>query len=411
MSHLKIYLLLVGVLIVSTVSVIPAVTAAVQVNIWSLGYARYTLAEGIEGNGTAPIPPRAHQRASLWLARKALSGEDPKEAIKLVQLLADEGNQDALMILGNSLAAAGDFIGAVEAWKGAGEYSILLQAAWQAKEEGRIQDALLSGRAACGLNPEKGTLSLAIFTSDAGDLETAILLLHQILDEYPRSAQRQAWLLQLGDTYRKQKSWDDAIDFYRQILYEQPRNIFAHIGMGWVYYERGDGLELALGEFHQVVALAPERGDGYYAIGQVLAREQSYAVADDWFVKAIKCNPENRWWRLERANNLRTAGSFSVAMQLYTEIMGRFPNWSQVYYEIAWANKFDNNPGEAIQAIEKAIMLEQQQNFWYFWRAGKIYEWADKPEEAKATYRQALSLSPENQAARQAFERLTNTDP
>lgn len=411
LSQYKLSLLMTVFLTMVMIFGFPDISSACQINSWSVGFSHAIFTENSRDKFNIIHPPNSHQRAHLWLARQALAWGDPLEAQLLVESLVKEGNKDALLILGDALVDRGDFPGAVKIWQQAGGYNTLIQAAWQAREQGLPEEALLAGQAAWVLDPKIGTLPLSTFMSDAGELKAAKSLLTHMVAEYPSAAQRPGWLLRLGDFSRNQESWDSAIYFYRQTLNEQFNNIYAHVGLGWAYYERGDDLKEALQEFNLAIELSPDHGDGYFAIGQVMAREQRYAEMDAWFVKALERNPQNRLWMMERANNLRDAGILSKAMILYNEMVEHFPDWAYVYYEFAWASKVGNHSDEAIQLIEQAMVLQYPENFWYFWRAGVIYEWADRPEEALDVYQKALSLSPENQAAKQAVERLANFEP
>ncbi len=396
-SPWKKYFLLTLILVIGTGSVLLPVVDAWQVNIWSLGYSKITLTERLEISRYALLPPKDHQRALLWLASQALAEGDPLKAQILVKQLANENNMSALYILGETLVEMGNFHRAVQIWQKAGIYNALNQAAIQAKEEGRSQDALLAGQAAWELDPEKGTLSLATLLSDAGDLEAAKALVYQMIAEYPTSPQRQAWLLRLGDISRNQESWNDAASFYLQVLDKHPKSIKAHIGLGWVYYERGDSVEAAIQEFLLATRQTPENGQGYFAIGQVLKREHRYAEADVWFDKAINNNPGNRSWWLERANSLRAAGNLSDALIRYTETIQRFEGWAPGYYEISWAYKLSGDVTNAVNAIERALALSEKLEGKYYFRAGKIYEWADLKMKALNAYRQAIVLLPENE--------------
>lgn len=53
----------------------------------------------------------------------------------------------------------------------------------------------------------------------------------------------------LGQALWAQKRWDEAEAVCRQILVEYPDNVLAYIGLVWVYYNRGEGLEASLGTF------------------------------------------------------------------------------------------------------------------------------------------------------------------
>jgi len=410
MSILKKYLLFVVILVVSTISVIPAVTTTIQVNIWSLGFVHNILVVGGEGINSPQVPPQAHQRASLWLARQALEEGDPLGALALVVTLAKNGNQDGLIIWGDALSALGNFQQAVKTWQMVGVYNILYEAALHAKEDGQINEAILAADAAWTLDEEEGALFLATLLQEEGNMDDVKSLLQHMVSKYPSSSRVQTWLIRLGDLSRSQKSWNEAVSFYRQALVVQP-SMEGHINLGWVYYERGDGLEVAKNEILKGEEQALKCGKGYFTIGQLLSKEKHYSEAQDYYDKALECNPGSRYWRLISANNKRDAGNLTEALLLYTELIKSYPHWARPYYEISWVYKFDNKPEKAIEAIEQALRLQESQSFTYFRGAGLIYEWVGRPNMALNSYSQALSLSPDDNFVMQAVERLSENQP
>ena len=99
-------------------------------NSWSVAYLNHSLRGGLVSEA-----PGGHPRAPLWLAREALAQGDADQAQALVSDLADQGDPDALAVLGDALVAQGDFPAAVEAWTRAGQSQPLLAAAQNAEEE------------------------------------------------------------------------------------------------------------------------------------------------------------------------------------------------------------------------------------------------------------------------------------
>jgi len=379
-----------------------------QVNVWSVAFARPALAYGLK-NAASPEPPAIHRRAPIWMAQQALARGELQQAQLSVEALGVAANKDflATRTLGQVLWAQDQTMEAIQTWLCARDYQALLDAARQAQEAGRLEDALSAYRAARVVDPQKGTLPLVNFLWwQYQGWDTAEALLRQALTQYPASPQRLSWLHRLGEMLRDEKRWDEAFAFYQQLLNEDPDDWQAYIGLGWVYYGKDGDFQRALDAFQKAILIAPERGEGYFAIGQLMVREQRYVEADMWFAQAIQRTPNIKWWWLARANATRSAGNFDDALKLYRQAIEQFPDWAAAYYEIAWAYRLISRTEEAVQSIETALSLVESPNAWYFVRAGEIYEWLGNMDVAIDFYRRALEIDPQNKTARHNLERL-----
>ena len=376
-------------------------------NIWSL-YTRDTLMLPAKLSTEIP-PPEHHLRFTLWLARNALAYNDPDHAQELVTPLAEKGNGDALSILGDALSAQGEFVAAVQAWSQAGDLNSLLIATHLAQDDGRINDTLTALRAAYLIDAERVTLPLAtiLWDSSGGQVE-AETLLRQAIEQFPHSNQRLGWMQKLGYFLRKNNRWNEAEIILQELLLENPLDWQSNIELGWVFYERGDGLEKAQSAFYTAIRIDPSRGNGYYAMGQVLAKEKLYKEADVWFVQALERKPDEPWWWVNRGNTARSASDFELALQVYRQTISLFPDFAPGYYDIALAYRLIGDQQGALEAIDKAIVLMNPPNIEYYVRAGQVYEWAGEEAKAFAAYNGALHLDPKNDAAQQGLHSIEN---
>ncbi|MGB8252242.1 MAG: tetratricopeptide repeat protein, partial [Anaerolineaceae bacterium] len=356
---------------------------------------------------TLAAAPIQHPRAAIWLARDALERQDPQLAEELVAPLAAAGNKDALVVLADALSSQGEFSEAVDYWEKVGEVKLLINAADVARNNGRLEDALLAYRAAYQIDQEAGTIPLTSFLwSFCNNQDEAEKVLRDALDDYSHSSQRSSWLLVLGRYLRQQSMWDESEKILLDLVREVPQNWQAFIELGWVYYQRGDGLGEAVSAFQKVAAIDPTRGEGYFAMGQVYAREKQYQEADDHFKHAIELNPQAWNWWITRANTLRESEDLSSALIIYQQALELFPDRAPIYYEMAWAYRLAESKSKAIQAIEQALVFSTSSSEWYYIRAGQIYEWAGEPDKAIAAYRAAIQINPDNANAQAALKRL-----
>jgi len=369
--------------------------AAWPVNRWSAAYLGQRMNAGRTAN--LPAPPQEHDLAPIWLAEEALAQGDVEGALALVQPLIASKEPYVLFSSGNILKQTGNFAEAVQAWEKANAFNALIHAAWTAYNEFRLQDALLAGKAAWDIDPENGTTALASFMKQDGEWAAAQDLLSSMLQRYPNSEHKIYWLLNLGDIARRQKNWNRDETAYQQVISLAPQNAAAHIGLGWVYYERGDGATPAMHEFEQAIQKDPLQGEGYFAMAQILTKEQQYEEAEQWYKQALQQSPDNRQWQLHRANNLREANQLDTAIALYKTLLSSYPDWPPVYYELAWAYTLNDQYTEATNAILTALSSTQSPNGWYWYRAGEIYEKRGLLPEAIQAYTEASNLIPQSQ--------------
>jgi superkiller protein 3 len=272
---------------------------------------------------------------------------------------------------------------------------------------GRLDDALIAYRAAQFIDPGVGTSYLmSFYRYSLKNIDGAMAVLRQTIKTYPEVPQHTGWMLQLASFYQNSKLWSEAKTVYQQILAQDPKNFDAFIGLGWTIYFEGDGISAAQIEFQKASDAAPERGEGYLAMGEVLVNKKSYAEADDWFARAIERAPDNSGWWIERGNALRAAGDLNKAIEVYTQATQRFQNFASGYYELAWAYQMNNDKNNSIQAIEKAIALVSTPSEWYYVRAAQIYEWAGLKDQAITAYRGALKINLNNSTAKQGLTKL-----
>ena len=176
---------------------------------------------------------------------------------------------------------------------------------------------------------------------------------------------------------------------------------------------RGDGATDALTQFEQAIAVMPNAGVGYYAVGSLLTQDKRYAEADAWYVQALERDPTQQSWYLGRAGALQQGGELSQAITVYAIVQQRFPDYAYGYYQAAWAYRQAEDRQQAVAAIEQAIQLtdgtdgnQRQTQVSYYVRAGQIYEWAGQLQKAVAAYERAEQLDPLRQDIQDGLQRL-----
>lgn len=271
---------------------------------------------------------------------------------------------------------------------------------------GQSQQALEAYQTAWDFDPSVSTTALAQSLAKAADYQSEEKILRQALENYPSLQERLEWWRLLGMALRSQSRWDEAVAAYQQAIQEYPDQPDLHIELGRVYFDRGDGIQAARREIEAAIQLNEQSGDAYYALARLLTRAREFQEADRYFAEAIQRAPQNRWYQLARADAVRAAGDLARAIELYEMTAEKFPNFANVYYQLALAYRTNNQKDEAVRAIERALELVSPPSEGYFVRAGEIYRWAGLKEEAVTAYRQALIINPNNQTAIKGLQAL-----
>jgi tetratricopeptide (TPR) repeat protein len=394
------------VLLASAVLLGPRLVEAAKWNSWTIQYMWHALGSS-RSQGLPASPPAGNMQAKIWLAQEALDRGAPQEALDLLNSIIFQNDIYAQHVQAAALEEQGNFRGAIQLLARVKDYNFLLDLARKATNANDQADALAAYNAAWAINPEKGVMPLVDYlTFKKGDLFEAESLLKGALSAYPTSDQRLYWYRTLGDNLRRQKLFDEAEAIYQSALTENPNDWEIHIGLGWVYYERGDGSQPAILEFQKAIAIDATRGDGYYAAAQMLRRAQQFTEADSWYRLALERDPQQNSWYISWANNARSAGDLTQALSIYWETARLFPDYPASYYEMAWAYYLKGEHEEAKDNIKKALSLMNPPDAWYYVRAGQILELCGDNDQALEAYRNALTVDPTNTTAQSGIARL-----
>jgi tetratricopeptide (TPR) repeat protein len=378
-------------------------------NVWSLQYSHHAL-NPQTGLSELANPPMEHTRADLWMASDAIRSGDPELAERLIAERAKQGDILAKKLFADALYAQDDISGALEIWQKIGDITTIKNVALQGQQAGNLDEALQAYETAWKMDVESVTLPLAnILINYKQDYSRAEFVLKSAMESFPESRYWPIWSSRLGDMLRIQKRWDEAQVAYQDSLALAPDDLAAHIGLGWVYYERDDSLQKALNEFQFVISNPESKGLGQYTIGLVLTREKRYTEADVWLVQALAAYPDNCWFYVARGNAAREGGELALALGVYQDAINLCPDFAQVYHEIAYAYQLNEQSTQAMSASEQAVILNNPPNLYIYLRAGSIYEWGGDKGRALEAYRQTLLLDPSNTTALSGVQRLTLT--
>ena len=377
-------------------------------NLWSSKYLHFVFNSGRKGGDKFDFPPD-HPRAAIWFGQEAMLEGNLSNSRSFLSPYVDQENPFAQSIFGKASYASGDHSQAISSWVEAGDIQSLWKAGNELSKNGQNQLALQAYLASYVLSPEQSVLYLADFhQKQEQDLEQAEAVLKAALKDFSKSRFRREWLHALAEVLQTKQNWSESENVFEQILAEYPNDRTAHIGLGWCNYEGRSDPHKAIAEFNLAISLDPMQGHGYFAIGQLMARENRYDEADGWFQKAIERNSDRRLWYLIRANMARNNKNLVLALDVYSDTVTLFPDFTKAYYEMAWAYYMADEFDAAVHAIEKAFDLLEAPDHRYNLRSALIYERAGNIQKAKDQYLQVLSMDSDNKTAQSGLIRLEN---
>lgn len=379
--------------------------ACIKINGTSLIYSKYLL--GISDEFFPTLEDvEDHNHAILWMIDHSLNQGETSRAIEYWDQQNNKDNALAAHYYGKILYQEKEIIDAVETWMNIGDINALQKIVEQAGIDGDEVTARLATKTLYDFAPESfGFDYVRLLMKNKGFEEARVVVLDILLLDISDSEKAIGYVF-LGDIYRQEKAWFDAQKAYQEAILFGPNNSKALIGLAWAKYELGGELKSALSIFDRVEELEPESGVGSYNQGLLYAREGDYPQAIEMLNQAVRKDPGNLWWHLVRARSAFDADDYPLAIEYYEGTIENFPNDARAYHEISYVYQLEGNTKQAVDAIENALDLVNEPSYWYFIRAGSIYEDVGNIPQALWAFEQALSLNPESETAKNRIEKL-----
>ena len=182
----------------------------------------------------------------------------------------------------------------------------------------------------------------------------------------------------------------DAIELYRDILADTPRNVKARNNLGVLYDELGHP-ELALEQFEAAEGIDPLNVDVLINYGSVLGVLARYGAAEELLLRAVSIDPESVPVRTSVGILNFRRGAYAAAELELRWVCEQDGELGRAFYyhgeTLNRLGRFD----EALVALEQATVL-QPRNARAFYTLGHLYDRKYMTEKAALMYRQAREL-------------------
>lgn len=259
---------------------------------------------------------------------------------------------------------------------------------------------------AIDLGYEDAVIPTARILRDTDKDSESISVLYDALKKFSSYDKRLNWYYELIDLLQIESEWEKAIMVINEGVIEYPENPWLHIQLGRSLYFGRNEFTQAILELKEAISLDYDNPLSYKTLGDLMMQENKFQDAYYWYSKAIAYNQGDVMLHVKRANALRNNNDFEEALLLYMETADSFPNAPSVYYEISWLYHLLNEQEKAIDSIEKAINLIERPKYFYYLRAGIIYESVGENDKAINAYKNVLTIDKDNQEAIEGIMRL-----
>lgn len=276
------------------------------------------------------------------------------------------------------------------------------------QQTGQAEAARASYGRALALRYADSADPLAKIWRSEGAYQMALEVWSTALDTFPKHPDRLRWWQGLTNSLRATEQWEGGVDMVEMALKEFPEDASLYVEYAALVYGYSGDVNETMNAVEKAIQLDASMIGAYSTAGSIMAAEQEYMTAYDWYAKAAERDAQNPSWLVAQGNMARAAGELSLALSAFETVIVRFPNFAPAHYGIALVYQQMGEKEHAVNAITQALQLMKRQDVQYYLRAGEIYEWGGNPVAAIATYRKVLDLDPDNKPVAAALQRLLN---
>ena len=191
---------------------------------------------------------------------------------------------------------------------------------------------------------------------------------------------------------------DDALKDFSRVVELKPDYANAWFNRGEVRADRGEH-EQAVADYTQAIRLKPEDLDAHVRRGQAYLQLQKLREALADYDRAVQLAPDEAEPLLDRGDLHRSLGQWQLAAEDYRRAVALDHRSSRAYQRAAWilatcpVDRY-RNVDLAVQAAEKALELDGEQDVKYLDTVAAAYANAGQFDKACETLARAIDTSP-----------------
>ncbi len=247
---------------------------------------------------------------------------------------------------------------------------------------GRGEDADESFGEFFDKRPEDGQIAIGANLLKEGETDQAIDVFREVIRQNPKNVNAMRFL---AITYWKEKKekMDDAEALLRRVVEIAPDFAGGWINLAMVLVERNKFLD-AIHSYQQATALEPGNPAAWGGLGNAYAIANYQDEGAKAFARAVQLKPKAATLQMGYAHVLKTLGRQDESLQAYRAAIAAKPDFGEAYWSMANLKIF-NFEAEEVVAMEQQLAHEELSDsaeIHFRFALGKAYE--DKKDYDRA---------------------------
>jgi tetratricopeptide (TPR) repeat protein len=191
------------------------------------------------------------------------------------------------------------------------------------------------------------------------------------------------------------------------ILKIDPQHPEAFFMLGMNLKETGDTVK-AINAFQTAVENDPDLLDGWLILGK-LYDQLDNPLAPRFFDNVLRIDSMNMEASLGKATHYHRRGDLEEALKVYAEIIEKDPQFADAHYNTGLVYLEQEKLDKALKSFNIAIEVDPTYSRAYYYK-GLILESQGDKAGARDNYKQALNIDPRYQYAREALNRVGESE-
>ncbi|MGD1714278.1 tetratricopeptide repeat-containing sulfotransferase family protein [Dapis sp. BLCC M172] len=197
---------------------------------------------------------------------------------------------------------------------------------------------------------------------------------------------------ELGEKFREQQKWEEAVTNYRQAIKLNPT-------FSWSYYKLGQALtqlqnwEETITAYQQAIKLNPDFPWSYHHLGNALLQLEKWEEAVNTYQNFLQLNSDNCWAYHKLGEALFKLGEFDQAILSYQKAIKLNPEIKGTHQKLADI-LFQTGKLEAAETAYRQAIKLNPEVVWYRQCLGDVLLKQKRLDEAIATYLEVAQITP-----------------
>lgn len=228
------------------------------------------------------------------------------------------------------------------------------------------------------------------------DLGNAQRYLEKVIKLNPATLEAHALLASI---YANQRNYSSAVTAYGKVIELDPDRAEAHFGLGHIYFRMQRWNE-AIASLEKAISLDIANKETYFTIGNAFEELREFAKAAEAYEKYLNEKPETTWMGYLRLGLCRKElGQFDLAVAALEAALKEQPQDIKVNYSLAESYQKAGQLEKAEAAYANLATLNPQDAMTYYSAVVRMYDEANRYENAIGAAKKVIELSPKSEIA------------